>query len=289
MVADIAAMTTLVEAFRAGRKANPKTESVTEAALAEVVAQGVLAWPAFAVDRVQFAEYLGARFAFDELKTAPVGDLYLAFACLAHEPRAIVELDVRLRRECERLEARHRGNVNSTDLVLELHSRLLLGDKPRLGEYQGRGSLGGWLAATAVRAALNLKREGDRRKKREEAVHNTVSKVHDPELELLRAKSRDVFNEVFREVLTSLDAKERALLRLHVVEGMGIDRIARVQNVGRSTAARWLASIRGKLLEQTRRLLGARLSIGSTTLDELLPVLTSDLDVSIRKVLSQQI
>ncbi len=278
----------LVDAFLLGRGSSKGVEPV-EKTLAAHIATAAKAWPTFAVDTAAFAEYLGARIAFDELDAAPLADLYLAHASLLHDPRAIVELDIRLRRECERIEQRHRGSVNSSDLVLELHSRLLLGQKPRLGEYSGKGSLGGWLAATAVRAGLNARRESDRRQKREEGAAQVERSIADPELEMLRVRSRDVFNEVFRQVLESLDPKERALLRLHVVEGLGIDRIARVRDIGRSTAARWLAVIRAKLLSETRRILGARLSIGSTTLDELLPVLTSDLDVSIRKVLSAEI
>lgn len=282
-------MSTLVAAYLLGRGSSNAAASPTEAQLKAIIATASKSWPTFSIEAADFAQYLGQRMPIHELDDAPLGDLYLAHACLAHEPRAIVELDIKLRRECERIEQRHRGNVNSTDLVLELHSRLLLGERPRLTEYSGKGSLGGWLAATAVRAGLNAKREGDRRRKREVAAEPSAAGLADPELELLRARSRDVFNEVFREVLDGLDAKERALLRLHVVEGMGIDRIARLKEIGRSTAARWLAQIRAKLLLETRRLLSQRLMIGSSTLDELLPVLTADLDISIRKVLSREI
>ncbi len=255
--------------------------------LAAYLDSATKAWPRFSIEPEAFARFLGERFAHDELDEAPMADLYLACAALAHDSSAVTELETRLRRECERIEQRHRGSVNASDLTLELQSRLLVGEKPRLVEYSGRGSLGGWLAATAVRAGLNARREGDRRRKREVVAEVATPPLADPELEMLRNHSRGVFNEVFREVLLGLDPKERALLRLHVVEGMGLDRIARVQDIGRSTAARWLAQIRAKLLSETRRLLAARLSIGSNTLDELLPVLTSDLDLSIRKVLSK--
>lgn len=278
---------TLVSAFLLGRKATKTPPGLTEALLTTHLARGKEVWPRFRVDPHDFAQFLGERFAHDELDEAPVADLYLAHAALAHDSAAVTELELRLRRECERIEQRHRGSVNAVDLTLDLQSRLLVGETPRLVEYSGRGSLGGWLAATAVRAGLNARREGDRRRKREVVADVATPPLADPELEVLRNNSRGVFNEVFREVLLGLDPKERALLRLHVVEGMGLDRIARVQDIGRSTAARWLSAIRAKLLKETRRLLAERLSIGASTLDDLLPVLTGDLDLSIRKVLSK--
>lgn len=241
---------------------------------------------AFTLAPEVFQRFLDERLPASSQPAAPLADLFLACACLQGVRGALDLLDAKLMVECRRIEARHRGEVVAADLQQELATRLLTGEKPRLAEYRGQGPLGAWLAAAGLRLALNARREGGRREARERVTVDAHTPLADPELELLRARSRDTFNLVFKEALSALEPRERALLRLHLVERLGIDRIAQLQNIGRSTAARWLADIRSKLLRQTRERLAEKLALGHSTLDALLPLLQADVEVSIRALLT---
>jgi hypothetical protein len=56
--------------------------------------------------------------------------------------------------------------------------------------------------------------------------------------------------------------------------------------VHRATVARWVQVARAKVVERTRETLIARLGLGAEELDELLSVLQSQLDVSLRRHLA---
>lgn len=250
--------------------------------------QAAAPW-SFTVEPEVFQRFLDERLAPAAHAAAPLADLFLVCACLGGVTEALQAFDAKLTAECRRIEARHRGEVVAADLQQELATRLLTGEHPRLAEYRGQGPLGAWLAAAGLRLALNARREATRREAREQAPSPAEAPLADPELELLRVRSRDTFNLVFRQALEGLEPRERALLRLHFVDRLGIDKIAQLQNIGRSTAARWLADIRSKLLLGTRERLAAELSLGHSTLDALIPFLQSDLDVSIRAMLTPQV
>ena len=49
--------------------------------------------------------------------------------------------------------------------------------------------------------------------------------------------------EAFAKAIAGLDARERGLLRLHVVHGLSATAIAGVFGVHRATAKRWLAEL----------------------------------------------
>ncbi|MGV3625137.1 MAG: sigma-70 family RNA polymerase sigma factor [Archangium sp.] len=211
-------------------------------------------------------------------------DLALARACLSGDAAALKRFDDMLLEVCNSV-ARRSKDLDVTELHGALSTRLLV--EPRsLQDYSGQGSLAGWLTAVAVRTSLNTRRTHQRESARLEAVHTLEEAPVHPELELLRTRHRDDFNAAFSAALASLDAKDRALLRLNAVDGLGLDRIARLKNVGRSTAARWLATIRERVLEETRRGLQDRLGASDETVDSLLALLRSQLDVSLRTALN---
>lgn len=249
--------------------------------------QAAAAWP-FSLSYEQFARFVDARVDASAQGTAHLTDLFLACACLQGVPGALAELNQKLSAECRRVEGRRPGQVVAADLQQELAARLLAGAHPRLADYRGQGPLGAWLAASALRLATNHGRETRRRDEREQQAMAVEPHPIDPELELLRERSRDTFNAVFGLVLSGLDPKERALLRMHLVDGLGIDQLARLQRISRSTAARWLADIRRKLLSETRAHLATKLALGDSTLDALLPLLQRDLEISIGSMLASR-
>ncbi len=262
---------------------HPQLESALEA----IAAGARTAWPEFAISDETFFHALGERLTTpSELESLRTTDLFFAIACLESDAKAVAAFDGLLRAECERAARRSRGELEASDLFSALRVRLLF-DPRSLKEYAGQGSLKGWLGSVVVRSQLNAMRSKRRAEGREQAASDSADTeaFANPELELMRARYRGAFNEAFRTALSLLEDQDRALLRLNVVEGLGLDRLARLKNVGRSTAARWLAAARQRLLEETRRQLMARLGVGESTLDSLLPLMKSDIDVSIRSAL----
>jgi RNA polymerase sigma-70 factor (ECF subfamily) len=109
----------------------------------------------------------------------------------------------------------------------------------------------------------------------------------DPELDYLKTRCKDDFREAFVHALGSLTTDERNALRLHHLDGLTLDETAAVCQVGRATAARWLANARARILRETERRLTARLALEGRDVDSMLRLVQSQLDVSIRRHLGE--
>jgi RNA polymerase sigma-70 factor (ECF subfamily) len=124
-----------------------------------------------------------------------------------------------------------------------------------------------WLRAVAVRAALNLRR--GKAGEPHDAVESedgrlVASAGANPELRLAKAHHKAAVEDAVRAAVARLSPRERTLLRLHLVEGLSVDRLGAHYQVGRSTAARWLASARDALRDHTRAEIAARLGPAET-------------------------
>ena len=136
-----------------------------------------------------------------------------------------------------------------------------------------------------MRTALDLRRgkENGAKDALTSAIGERIAKG--PELVYMREKYREAFADALRVALGELSERERALVRMNVVERMGIDRLARVYGCGRSTVARWLTTAREKMLDSIRTQLRRDLGITESEVQSLAGALRSDLDVSIARLL----
>lgn len=253
------------------------------------------AFPHLTVDDAAFAAHVARHDAAASLDHA--GDLLLAFACGAGDPRALAELDrlylAPLAGPGGAL-ARLRDRVAPEEVVQTLRARVLVRDgdaPPRILDYAGKGPLGGWLRVAAVRTALNLTRghradapaDGD-----VDVEGAALATPLDPELEHLRERHAPAFRAAFEAALRGLPSEERTLLRLHTVDGLSIDEIGALYRVHRATAARRVQRARERVEAATRERLLAELRVTGTELDSLVAVLRSQLDVSIARLLETQ-
>jgi len=215
-------------------------------------------------------------------------ELYLACACAAGDRTAHAEFD---RSYLSQVEVYLRGQRATPELVDEvrqaLRERLFSGDRPRIADYSGKGSLGAWLRVTAIRLASNLRRADGTRARLEAHGDDATPRdlPIDPELALIRGRYKDAFTAAMRDAFGALGERERNLLRLHFLDGVGIDGLAPVFGVHRATAARWLAAARDELAGRVMRLLETRLAVDARELESLARVVRSDLDVSLRTLL----
>jgi RNA polymerase sigma-70 factor (ECF subfamily) len=243
------------------------------------------AWPDIHVPEATFAAYVTARSAEGPAPLALAGDWYLACACAAGVPRAVAAFQRVMRPHVARAIVRTDPSPAFLDEVVQtLNVKLFVGAcdrEPAIREYSGASSLRGWVMTAAKRTALNM-----RRAKGDQAHAEVTSGLHSlgetsPELALCKARYKAEFETSIRAALASLDGKGRALLLLHLVNGLTLPQLAAMQDVSRATIARWLAAARDALFEATRRELTERLRLPPSEYESMLALVRSQLEVSV--------
>jgi RNA polymerase sigma-70 factor (ECF subfamily) len=274
-------------------------DAVTDdAAVAEAIgaacAAGRAAWPAIHLPDEVFARQLARHAgAADDcrayLDAVCAADLYLACACVAHDPAALRALESGELARLPAMLARMRPPREAVDEIRQrLRERFLVGSGagPALADYSGRGPLGAWVRVAAVRTYLSqLRHEDAQRADGDGQLLELPAGGLDPDLEIVRARYADAFKLALGDALRALPRRERTLLRFAYVDAMTVDEIAAFYRTHRATAARWVARARTAVLEETRRLLAERVSCAETELHSLLRVVVSQLDLSIKRLL----
>jgi RNA polymerase sigma-70 factor (ECF subfamily) len=248
---------------------------------------GRAAWPTLGLAPTDFDRYvtrLEAEGTSPQEKYA--ADLYLACACATKVGGAVEAFERAhgngLRRAMARIE---RSEAFVEEALQLVRIALFVAEPPVIGGYGGRAKLATWATTIATRTALGL------RKARSGRSHEPIEGVAvgvaaNLELDYVRERYRDDFRDAVRVAIERLSTKERALLRLHLGERLGIDRLAVVYGTPRSTVARWLATARATLMEEARREVQARLGVTPSELVEVGADLWSAIDVSLVRLLA---
>jgi RNA polymerase sigma-70 factor (ECF subfamily) len=269
---------------------NPLAPSCSEA-VARFVAAASTAEPELALDEAAFAEHVaklegsGAT-ALDEASPA---DVALAWAAARGDARALAAIERRHMPAVRIAVARVLGDDRAEDAMQQVRTKLFVREDgpPRIAEYQGRGSLPGWLRVVAVRVALSLRRKSKRAEGREASDEPLIELAGplDPELDHLKSRYRDELKAAFQSALAALSARDRNLLRMHFVERLTIDELGVMHHVHRATIARWIAALRERLFDATRDDLTRRLGVDRAEFDSLVALVRSQLDVSLHRFL----
>jgi RNA polymerase sigma-70 factor (ECF subfamily) len=261
-----------------------------EEALAALVREAREAWPEVGMDARAFLAYVAERLPSsgetrEVLSSLRAEDCFLAFACVRGEARALDALDAHVLSQVGTWLPREAPALVD-ELRQLLRQRLLVpvdGAPPKLASYSGRGPLGQWVRAVALRLHIDLRRAAPRERPLEEAPVALAERLGaDPELAFIRERHQEDFRVAFRAALGRLEARERNLLRLHHVHGLSMDAVSTTYQAPRSTVARWIARAREQLLALTREELTTRLGLTPDELDSLLRLVRSQLDVSLR-------
>jgi RNA polymerase sigma-70 factor (ECF subfamily) len=261
---------------------------------ARIWAQARSEHPGFAVSGDAFARHLatalrGAQPVEDALERLQTTDLYLACACLYRDPKALALLEKQLEAESLRAAARLKGSGLIEDLRQRIEIRLLVANEAndaRLSEYRGLGSLAHWLRAIVAREAAKLTRRERPEAREDEAVMVELVAPDDPELELIRRRHGKSFRQAFEEAFAALTARQRTLLKMSILDRLGIDAIGAFYGTHRATAARWVAAAREALTAGTHAVLKTKLALSTASLNSLMRAFGGELEVSVRRVLS---
>lgn len=260
------------------------------------VARAHAAWPAGWVPSASFVEHLRARLPVgraptESLPELAIEDLYLAFACALGVAPALEAFARTLLAGVDAHVARFDASAAFKDEVRQVLATKLLvaapGEAPAIADYAGRAPLSAWVRIAAIRAALNLRR--GKAGEVERAAMREVDELAagDVELDVIRRRYRPAFEAAIARALAALPVRDRTLLRLRLVEGVEVDRIATMYGVHRTTMTRWLADVRAKLCDETHRILTAELGATDAELDSLAALIRSQLHVSLVRLLRE--
>jgi RNA polymerase sigma-70 factor (ECF subfamily) len=283
-----------VEGLAKARESPPTLDvrdEALESLLGARVSEARGAWPGEWLDDHRFVERLAEsvgreKDALSALSALHVVDLYVACACAAGNADAMAALDREyLPRLARALASIDPSQAFADEVRQQLREKLFVAGK--IGEYTGRGPLQNWLRVTAIRTAFNLRRGSAPRVPAEEAI-GVASGALDPELDYLKARCRGEFREAFVAALAQLSTDERNVLRMHHLDGLSLEETAAACRIGRSTAARWLAHARERVLKETHRRLTAKLKLDTREVESMFRLVNSQLDVSFHRYLGER-
>lgn len=254
----------------------------------QMVDRGRKSWPGLAVDAEGFASHVTGHWPEwrDDVEgeTLHMGDLYLAYACLQGEARALAAFDRQYLSSIETFVARITRDPTTVDEVRQrLSERLLVtpgsGERPKLAAYTGRGPLTSWVAVAAQRTALSLLRKGQPEIATD--LTEVLADVGDPALEAMKERYRATVEEAFKSAVKDLPARDRLILRLHAVKGLSMEAIAAMYRVNQSTVSRWIARSRDTLLERLQDHLEQRFGVRKLEVESLVKLVRSQVDISL--------
>lgn len=287
-------ITTARDAFRAAlpEPLRAQLDPRAEAALAQATARGREAWPAIPLDDDVWIAHLAARLRPDaplsaQLEAIDAGGLLLAAACLRGVPAALEAFENEVLPSARRAVAGRAGAALADEIIQRVRTRLLteLHGAPKLALYAGRGPLGGFVRTVAVH--LLSDDEGASRPTEDDDALAALPEAADVEAGLCRLDQQQQFREAFREALATLSPRDRALLRLSLLDGLSIDDLAPMYGAHRATVARWLTAARDLLAARTRQALATRLRLRPAELESLLGGVLSRFDLSLSRLMRE--
>jgi RNA polymerase sigma-70 factor (ECF subfamily) len=291
-------MRLLAESYRAAHAPGVRgdgpdlDEAALETALVALLEAARAAHPEIALDGAAFAAHLARCDAPVTAGAGAVhaGDLLLVSSALAGNAQSVGAL----RRDHRPVLARYLRSIDSSPAFFdEVEQRtwdlLLVGDgrrSPALASYSGRGPLAGFVGISAQRLALiMLRQRGVEARAVERLATLAADGIADAELAFMKEQYREAFEQSIHDALQELDHRARVIFRLHVVDGLTVDRIAKAYRVSQSTVSRWLAAARQRVLVAARRLLRRRLDLPESEFDSVARLLASQIDVSLSSLL----
>lgn len=212
-------------------------------------------WPQVELDAGGFGAFLAARVQ-DELRAAHVTDLYLCWAVLAGQPLAISAFEQLLSTWASSALQRAPPGVDRDEVLSALRLKLMVArpEAPAaLGAYTGRGPLKAWVAIATLRALSDAIRRSPEPAPAEamELAVNLVDDSRSVDSQLGTAQFRPHLREALEASLRELPLRLRTVMRLHFVDGVPAEVLAKMYGVHRATTSRWILEARRRVLERT--------------------------------------
>jgi len=245
---------------------------------------GRAAWPDIALEESAFQEFVGAR----DINRQYAADVYLACACALRLPAALEAFEASVGASIDR--AIRRASSDSTqwdDLRQIVRERILVagrGGPAKIAKYSGRAPLHQWARVVALRAVRSAQR------KRfdtpgQDAIFLEMVEQRTAEDAVLEAHLIRAYKAAFEQAFAALTPAERTVLRLSVIDELGIDPIARLLNVHRATAARRLVAARERLVRAMTTHVRRDAKLTESEAASAIRLIESKLDLSLERVM----
>ena len=245
-------------------------------------------WPEIVVTLKHFANMVGEAAITAESLRQWGGDVYLACAAGAGDRAAVRAIEDRF---IARLPARIRrlgaAGEKVGDILQTVRERLFSGAVPRIRAYNGACPLEQWIKVVAIRTAIDLHRTDKSIPRVEGAWLETIAPANDDASALIaKVEYKREMEAAIRELVPQLSARDRAVLRLHVVEGVSIEKIAASYGVHRVTVARWVWTAGETLLDALRARFREKFGIVPGEFDSLARLARSQLSIDLPALLA---
>jgi RNA polymerase sigma-70 factor, ECF subfamily len=245
------------------------------------------AWPALALSRDRFDNLCREAGIVEDALRARPEDVFLAFAAREGDPTAIKAIDDKF---VARLESKIRrfGTPPHAipDALQAIRERLFAGPVPRIRSYNASIPLERWIRIVGVRAAIDLGRTERALLRSESASRRLViSETTDAAALLARVEYKARFESALRQELSSLPPRDKTVLRLHLIEGISIEKVAQRYGVNRVTVARWVWNASEVILAGLRRRFKEDHGIVPQDFDSLVTVMRSQLSIDLGDLL----
>jgi RNA polymerase sigma-70 factor (ECF subfamily) len=204
-----------------------------------------------------------------------VTELELAARCLRGDPEALTNFEDGALRHARDHLAELGFAASAVDEAIQRARTKLLVERG-LESFRGRGPLAMFVRTAAVRLAIDVHRQTARDV---DLGHLVAAPCADPELEYMRKLYAQQLVGAVRDAWARLAAHERFLLALRIYEAVSIDDVARIYQIHRASAARRAAAARSALIAHTRACLRERLAVGDETLDSILRIVTTSVQL----------
>ncbi|HMG22779.1 MAG TPA: sigma factor-like helix-turn-helix DNA-binding protein, partial [Kofleriaceae bacterium] len=147
--------------------------------------------------------------------------------------------------------------------------------------------LAGLVRVAATRVALNWLEQDKRRAGGDSWIQGIAAGGSDPEFHAMKHQHRADLKQEVEAALDELSARDRMLLRMHLVERLGIDAIAALCSMHRATAARSIVRAKQALTDRVRAGLIARWNVAEPDLAAVGALVDSQIDLSLERLLAR--
>ncbi|CAN5832328.1 hypothetical protein BH11MYX2_BH11MYX2_11930 [soil metagenome] len=218
-------------------------------------------------------------------------ELYLATALNAADPQALAVFEAEYLRPLDHVLARFSDPALADDAKQVLRERLLVRTPerpPQIGTFTGRGPLAKWLEVAVVRTAVSLRRRVRDQPHDDEQLAGLQAAGDDLRLVHLKETYLAEFTKAWRAALRDLAARDRTLLRLHVLDRLPFEQLGPLYGVHATTVGRWVGQVRDRLSHRVREILRTELRISTEELESIVGLIQSRMDVTLGALLSQE-
>jgi RNA polymerase sigma-70 factor, ECF subfamily len=241
------------------------------------------------VERSAFQRFVESK-STDEATPLYLADLYLAYACAQGSGAAITAFLDTYGAVAESVRSRFGARApTQSELRADLQNHLFVARDNglvRILGFGGQSELKSWLRVVVTRLLLNrLETQKPEDELDERLIDGLELGARNPEYQLQREQSRELFRASFSEAVAALPARDRKLLRMSFAEGLTIDDIGALYGLHRATAFRHVQQASERLSDELQRRLQKHLNLTDSEYDRWCASIRNSLDLSLGRVL----